>query len=595
MGSGAISGAGWLVHQFGKPLTLNTSQRRERLLAEVRICLAAGSLIAVRFDPYLIHQNILQTHALLVAYLLYSLATLIVIRSRREVDSTVLLSVYMMDLFWPALLSLVTSGPGSYFFLLYVFALVAAAYRWGFRETLATAFFSVFFFTLVTVMASSTWRHYIHVPLFGLTLGSYITRAMNLMMLGGFLGFLAEKEKQLQTQTLTVGHILRKITPEFGLRETLNAVLRAMSDLFDVDHILVTLKEVDSDRGFFWEIKPSRENLKTFRFDEMGPPAIDRYFFEMHGQAWYFRRPRGEGAARSLILSHEGDYLRQVPGVPEAFLAEHDFKSIMAVSFMLGSEWCGRLFLFDPRGVMDCEAELQFLQALTREVAPAVYSVYLLRRLRSRTRAAERIRMANELHDGVIQSLSALEMRVSLLVRQIPAENSTLGKELREIQQILCQEIFNVREIMQQFRCWNISPQQLLNSVADLVDKFQRETGIKANFISESENVKLPPRVCREVALIVQEALINVRKHSGARNVLVKLSAERDLYKLIIEDDGKGFALPVQLSAVGVGAIQNGPRVLKDRVHSIHGELAIESFPGRGARLEIRFPQRAYG
>jgi len=595
VGSGAISGVSWLVRQFKKPLTLNASQSRECLLAKVRISLATGSLIAIRFDPSILHQNTLQTHILLVSYLIYSLVMLLVIRNRRDVDATVLLGVYMMDLFWPALLSLVTSGPGSYFFLLYVFALVAAAYRWGFRETLATAFFSIVFFTLVTVMAESTWKFYIHAPLFGLSFGSYITRAMNLIMLGGFLGFLAEKEKQLQTQTLVVGDILRKITPEFGLRETLNAVMRAMSDLFDANHILVALKEVDSDRGFLWEIKPNSEDLKAFRFDELGPSATGQYFFEMYGQAWHFRRSRGSGPPHSVVLNHEGEYLHQVPSVPDAFLAEHDFKSIMAVSFALGSEWCGRLFLFDPRGVMDSEAELEFLQALTREAAPAVYSVYLLRRLRSRTRAAERMRMANELHDGVIQSLSALEMRVSLLVRQIPAESSNLGKELKEIQQILFQEILNVREIMQQFRCWNISPQQLLNSVADLVDRFQRETGISANFISESENVKLPPRVCREVALIVQEALVNVRKHSGARNVLVKLISERDLYKLIIEDDGKGFALPSQLSAAGVGAIQNGPRVLRDRVHSIHGELAIESVPGRGARLEIRFPQRAYG
>lgn len=595
MGSSAISGVSWIVRQFRKPLTLNASQPRECLLAEVRVCLATGSLIAVRFDPSILRQNTLQTHVLLVAYLVYSIATLLIIRSRRDVDSTVLLAVYMMDLFWPAFLSLVTSGPGSYFFLLYVFALVAAAYRWGFRETLATAFFSIVFFSLVTVMAGSTWKFYIHAPLFGLSFGSYITRAMNLIMLGGFLGFLAEKEKQLQAQTLTVGHILRKITPEFGLQETLNAVMRAMSDLFDATHILIALKEVDADRGFFWELKPNGEDLRAFRFDEMGPPVTDQYFFEMSGQAWYFRRSRGDGPPRSVILSQEGKYLHQALSVPEAFLAEHDFKSMMAVSFTLGSEWSGRLFLFDPRGVMDSEAELQFLQALTREVAPAVYSVYLLRRLRSRTRAAERMRMANELHDGIIQSLSALEMRVSLLVRQTPAESSNLGKELKEIQQILCQEIFNVREIMQQFRCWNISPRELLNSVADLVDRFQRETGISANFISESENVKLPPRVCREVALIVQEALVNVRKHSGARNVLVKLISERDLYKLIIEDDGKGFALPSQLSAAGAGAIQNGPRVLRDRVHSIHGELAIESVPGRGARLEIRFPQRAYG
>ena len=62
--------------------------------------------------------------------------------------------------------------------------------------------------------------------------------------------------------------------------------------------------------------------------------------------------------------------------------------------------------------------ELRFLQELVRQIGPAVYNVYLLRRLRLRAGALERARFARELHDGAVQSLIAVEMQVDVLRRQ---------------------------------------------------------------------------------------------------------------------------------------------------------------------------------
>jgi signal transduction histidine kinase len=135
-----------------------------------------------------------------------------------------------------------------------------------------------------------------------------------------------------------------------------------------------------------------------------------------------------------------------------------------------------------------------------------------------------------------------------------------------------------------------LDPGKLLSSLADVVTMFQFETGIAASFASEVEEVSLPPRVCGEIGRIVQEALINVRKHSGARQVLVRFLSQQGLSKLIIEDDGRGFEFSGRLSLAELDAIEKGPRVIKERVRSIGAELAIESVPGQRARLEIVFP-----
>ena len=74
----------------------------------------------------------------------------------------------------------------------------------------------------------------------------------------------------------------------------------------------------------------------------------------------------------------------------------------------------------------DREEELRFFQELVRQVGPAVYNVYLLRRLRLRAGALERARFARELHDGAVQSLIAVEMQVDVLRRQ-SAKDSGVG------------------------------------------------------------------------------------------------------------------------------------------------------------------------
>jgi two-component system NarL family sensor kinase len=88
----------------------------------------------------------------------------------------------------------------------------------------------------------------------------------------------------------------------------------------------------------------------------------------------------------------------------------------------------------------------------------------------------------------------------------------------------------------------------------------------------------------------VQESLVNVRKHSGAHNVLVRLAQRAGNLQLTVEDDGKGFSFAGKLSDAELETTGKGPAVIRERVRLLAGELTIESTPGHGARLEVRIP-----
>jgi two-component system, NarL family, sensor histidine kinase DegS len=199
--------------------------------------------------------------------------------------------------------------------------------------------------------------------------------------------------------------------------------------------------------------------------------------------------------------------------------------------------------------------------------------------------------VARELHDGAVQSLIAMEMQVDVLRRQSEAQAGPLTGELGRIQSLLREEVLKLRELMQQMKSLNVDANNLLRFMEDTTERFQRETGINTRFVSDVEAVEMPQRICRELVRIVQEGLVNVRKHSAARNVLVRLGVKDGLWRLSVEDDGRGFPFAGRYTQAELEAMGKGPVVIRERVRLIAGELTVESDPSRGSRLEVTVPR----
>jgi signal transduction histidine kinase len=144
---------------------------------------------------------------------------------------------------------------------------------------------------------------------------------------------------------------------------------------------------------------------------------------------------------------------------------------------------------------------------------------------------------------------------------------------------------------MQQMKSLDVDSKKLLPLLNDTVERFQRETGITARFLSDLDGTEMPQQVCRELAHIVQEGLVNVRKHSKARQALVRLGSNNGKWKMVIEDDGTGFPFEGRFTQAELDSMGKGPVVIKERVRLISGELTLESNPGQGSRLEITIPQ----
>ena len=588
------------------PIDPGEIRRTERWLATARVFLAISALVAVRMDPGGIGYSF-WAYGLLAFYIAQGVIVILLLRRREQSTVSFRRLVHAADIVWPAVISIFATGQANPFFLFFVFVLAAAAYRWGVWETVATAALEISLLWLESLAfylglfgRVDRWLASYHLPQLGVQAADFEPKrlfmlSIYLLVMGLLLGYLAEQQKQLRSEKAVIARILGKVRVEAGLSGTLQEIVGELLVMYGAERALIASQESTGNRVYVGEMLLRNGEASFFRW--LDPSSSDRetYLFENPAETCYaWRNGRSANGSYTLLgLDHSG---QKLPATSSAFLdalaQRHRFNRLMTVSFIFGKEWWGRIFFLEPALTVEITEELRFLQELVRQIGPAVYNVYLLRRLRLRAGALERARFARELHDGAVQSLIAVEMQVDVLRRQSATRSDLVPEELGRIQGLLREEVLKLRELMQQMKSLDVDSRKLIGFLADTVERFQRETGITARFTSDLEEPDMPQPVCRELSRIVQEGLVNVRKHSKARTALVRLSARNGRWTLVIEDDGRGFPFTGRLSQVELDAQGKGPLVIKERVRVIAGELTIESNPGQGSRLEISVPQK---
>jgi signal transduction histidine kinase len=576
------------------------TRRIERWLATARVFLAVSTLVAIRMDPTELG-NSWAAYGLFVFYLANGILILMLLKRRPSSTAGFRALVHAGDVVWPALISIFAEGPRAPFFLFFFFALAAAAYRWGLWETLGTAAAEVALlwierFVLIHMWAGSggpsSWKAWLglRVNVHEFEPQGLFMLSIYLLVMGLMLGYLAEQQKHLRAEKALVTGTLSRIRVEAGLTRTIEQIFQEAMSMYGASRVIVASQESHSQRVFVGELnKAEGRSASEFHWLESASRDAKTYLDDFPGEVCYASL---EGARwKTLALDDSG---HQVPVDNLASVSQlrdvQPFQSVVTVAFLFGSEWRGRVFLFNPSWRGEKQEELRFLLDLVHQVGPAVYNVYLLHRLRRRAGAAERARFARELHDGAVQSLIAVEMQVDVLRRQSEA-GRPIGSELGRIQGLLREEVLKLRELMQQMKAIDVDAQRLLGVLNDTVERFQRETGISARFVTDLDELDMPQRVCREILRIVQEGLVNVRKHSGARHALVRLGSSREKWNLTLEDDGKGLPFGGRYNQDQLEEAGKGPMIIRERVRLIAGELTVESNPGQGTRLEISVPR----
>lgn len=261
------------------------------------------------------------------------------------------------------------------------------------------------------------------------------------------------------------------------------------------------------------------------------------------------------------------------------------FQTLLLSHLEVGSRWHGTVVYLDAPVEGCSERELEKL----RQVANLAASGWdIFHTASDAARKCERQRLARDLHDGVTQSLIAAELQLATLQHQKLLDVESGIETLRKAREALRNETRNLRDQIEELQRGE-SATSLKDVAGRLVKRFERETGIVTRLVVEQIDAQFPPQVAFELLYLLREALSNVRKHSGASRVDVRLFV-RDGVHLCVQDNGCGFSFSGVYELKELQTMLQKPRTICDRVQGNGGTLKIESSPASGVRMEIVLP-----
>jgi signal transduction histidine kinase len=205
-------------------------------------------------------------------------------------------------------------------------------------------------------------------------------------------------------------------------------------------------------------------------------------------------------------------------------------------------------------------------------------------------REEERNHLAREFHDQIGQSMTALKMDLSFLMRMISNEKQDVQRklvieELQSMQKLVDETINLVWTIITELRPQMLDDLGLVATLEWEAQRFELRTGISCEFKSTAGIIQLDSEKSIALFRIYQEALTNITRHANATGVRSVLRRDNQILVLEIKDNGRGITLNEQLKSNSVGIIG-----MRERALAIDGQLEINGIAGEGTTIIVRLP-----
>lgn len=242
---------------------------------------------------------------------------------------------------------------------------------------------------------------------------------------------------------------------------------------------------------------------------------------------------------------------------------------------------------FKSRANLSAEIRL-LLATIGEHLGMALENARLTRENARVNIVSERQMLANQVHDSLAQTLAYIRMRGAALREALAGQDEPrCARLVSEMEDAIESAYSELRRLLAQFR-EPMNPRGLFAALADAVAAFEKRSDLKVEFTSHVPDLQLLPDQEVHVFHIVQEALANVQKHARATRVRLAIDSAEGECRVCIEDNGVGFR-PLEAGT----PLNFGIRIMQERAARLAGDIVIESRPGAGATVCLRFPAGA--
>lgn len=550
--------------------------RAERLISAGRVLLAFILTVAVAFEPGdegLVTSEIVRI--VTFGYLAYSTGVFGLTWRRRVTTRGVVIATHVIDLLIFSALMFLTNGTVSPFFPYFVFATLCGAIRWHGRGAVLTGAAA-----LAGYVIGSLTGAVLH-PAASFDTTEFISRCAQLALVAGLLGYMGAYQRRLQEEIQKLAAWPRRL-PTRG-PEALQEVLTYAASVLRVPRIVLVWEEGDEpslriaihEQGQF---DLSRERPDAYGDLVAGPLEASSFVCT------------GLQTRRSGTLQRVAGGFRYWNGRPfdETFLDRYRVNDAMALKISTDSI-AGWLFALDrPRLSAD---DLLLGDVVARLVAGALELQTLIEQLRESAAGEERVHLARELHDGVLQSLTAASLQAQRARQAMITSPAEAERRLATVEETILAEQQALRLAIEDLKPGAIRDAAMVDVIPRLRDAATRvaqQWDVKVHLNLQRSAPSLPRKIAHELTRMLQEALVNAIRHGAAREVTVTCIVVAGELALAVSYRGRGFSgFNGRHELESLRRMNVGPRTLMERVLAVGGALVIESGDS-GARVEIR-------
>lgn len=268
-----------------------------------------------------------------------------------------------------------------------------------------------------------------------------------------------------------------------------------------------------------------------------------------------------------------------------------DIQWCLVVPMLHGGEVIGLLTLEQVGHCYNQAEEAQIALTFANHAGVAIANARLFEESQKVAVLEERDRLAHDMHDGLVQTLSFLNMKLDATQTHLASGQSkrTHG-DLVRMREVVTQAYEDLRELIVGLKDSPHPDVRLEEMIQERLKSLYSEGKTSVQLITDPGWMSnLEPHINRQIAIIIQEAMLNVYKHAQADNARIHLCQNGDVIQIMIEDDGKGFRQEQYLNSKK-DQTHFGLDIMRDRAESIGGSLIIKSKPGNGTRVELSIP-----
>jgi signal transduction histidine kinase len=262
-------------------------------------------------------------------------------------------------------------------------------------------------------------------------------------------------------------------------------------------------------------------------------------------------------------------------------------RTLLGVPVAHGERVVGNLYLADKAGGAAFSAEDErLLRLLAAHAAVVIENARLAEQVQTLAVVAERDRISKDLHDGVIQSIYAVNLELEDATEDVESDPADVRARIDLAIDRLGEVMKDLRRYILGLQPEGAAERPLAEALAAVLAEARAHTLVEPHVRIEGHGVDtLPPAVAQDVLQMAREAVANVVRHAHASRLWLTLEVtERELHLRVV-DNGRGFDTRAPLAAGHYGL-----RNLHDRACGLGGTLTVTSSPGRGAAIDVRAP-----